>query len=147
MSDPLQIDFEVACTVDDAFAAWTERIDMWWPADHTVSGGPAEVIFEGRLGGRIYERTRQGDEHDWGVVTEWQPPRQLAYRWHLGSEPDSSTDVVVRFSTLDEETTRVEIEQTGWERLGDGASEMRNRNRAGWDSLIPLLRDAIQRGV
>jgi uncharacterized protein YndB with AHSA1/START domain len=147
MIDPLQISFEVSCTVDDAFAAWTERIGTWWPADHTVSGSPAEVIFEGRVGGRIYERTRQGVEHDWGVVTQWSPPRKLAYRWHLGSGPDSSTDVAVRFSTLDEETTKVEIEQTGWERLGSAAAELRNRNQAGWDSLIPRLRGVLEKGA
>jgi uncharacterized protein YndB with AHSA1/START domain len=147
MNDPLQISFEVACTVDDAFATWTERISVWWPADHTVSGSPAEVIFEGRVGGRIYERTRQGVEHDWGVVTQWSPPRRLAYRWHLGAGPDSSTDVAISFSTLDGETTKVEIEQTGWERLGNAATDVRKRNRAGWDSLIPRLRAALEKGA
>jgi uncharacterized protein YndB with AHSA1/START domain len=146
MNEPLQVRFEVACTVDDAFAAWTERIGTWWPADHTVSGDPADVVFEGRVGGRIYERTHQGEEHEWGVVTEWQPPQLLAYRWHLGRGPDTSTDVAVRFSTMDPETTRVEIEQTGWERLGNAAPEIRNRNREGWDSLIPPLRAALQKG-
>jgi hypothetical protein len=50
---------------------WTERIGTWWPADHTISGAPVAVVLEGRIGGRIYERTAQGGEHDCGVVTVW----------------------------------------------------------------------------
>ena len=81
--------------IDHAFAIWTQRIGTWWPADHTVSGDPAAVVLEGRVGGRIYERTRQGEEHDWGVVTDWRPPDQLSYRWHLGVGPEAATDVAV----------------------------------------------------
>ena len=146
MTEPLQISFEVACAVDDAFSTWTERIGTWWPADHTISGSLAEVIFEGRVGGRIYERTPQGEEHEWGVVTDWRPPKELGYRWHLGFGPESFTEVAVTFSQLDKDRTRVEIEQTGWERLGSAADEIRNRNRAGWDSLIPHLCAALERG-
>ena len=109
MTEPLQISFEVACTVDDAFSTWTERIGTWWPADHTISGSLAEVIFEGRVGGRIYERTPQGEEHEWGVVTDWRPPKELGYRWHLGFGPESFTEVAVTFSQLDKDLSLIHI--------------------------------------
>lgn len=60
MTDPFRISFEVGCDVDHAFATWTERTGTWWPADHTVSGAPTAVVLEGRVGGRIDERTAQG---------------------------------------------------------------------------------------
>ena len=34
-------------------------IGTWWPRDHTVSGARRDVVLEGGVGGRIYERTRR----------------------------------------------------------------------------------------
>jgi hypothetical protein len=147
MSEPLHFSFEVRCAADHAFATWTERIALWWPADHTVSGAPASVVLEGRLGGRIYERSERGEVHEWGVVTRWRPPDLLAYRWHLGVGSDRATDVAVSFHVIDAETTRVDVEQSGWERLGADASELRNRNRAGWESLVPHFRAVVEQGA
>ena len=136
----------MACGIDHAFATWTQRIATWWPDDHTVSGAPASVVIEGLVGGRIYERTPNGDEYDWGVVTAWRPPELIAYRWYLGVGADQATDVTIRFVRLHAEETRVEIEQSGWERLGAAAVELRDRNRGGWESLMPHFRAAVGHG-
>lgn len=78
MSDPLRVSFEAACAAPRAFELRTAEISRWWPADHTVSGEPdADVVLETRPGGRIFERTSSGAEHDWGEVTAWEPPRRL----------------------------------------------------------------------
>ena len=70
MTSPLRISFDVACPAEHAFALWTSRIGTWWPPDHTVTGEPGlAVVLEGGVGGRIYERTAAGTEHDWGQVT------------------------------------------------------------------------------
>jgi hypothetical protein len=50
MTSPLRLSFEVGCRPQAAFRLWTEAIGTWWPADHTVSGDPATVVFEGRVG-------------------------------------------------------------------------------------------------
>jgi hypothetical protein len=147
MTESLRFSFEVACAADHAFATWTERIATWWPADHTVSGDPAIVVFEGSEGGRIYERTQQGQEHDWGVVTAWRPPDLVAYRWHLAVDPSAATDVAITFVPLDAETTRVDIEQSGWERLGAAAADLRRRNQVGWESLVPHFRAGVEKGA
>ena len=78
------------------------------------------MILQQAVGGRIYERDAQGVEHDWGVVTAWEPPSRLAYTWHLGRDPDEATDVEIRFLAAGAGTTRVEIEHTGWERSATG---------------------------
>jgi len=147
VTEALRLSFEVACEADHAFATWTERIGAWWPADHTVSGSPATVVLEGREGGRIYERTQLGREHDWGIVTVWRPPDLVAYRWHLGGDAQAATDVSVRFVRLDAEMTRVEIQHSGWERLGPAAPDLRRRNIAGWESLVPHFRAAVEQGA
>ena len=51
-----------------------------------VVGTRLVVTFESRPGGRIFERTPEGVEHDWGEILAWEPPHRLAYRWHLGTD-------------------------------------------------------------
>ena len=65
--EPLELAFTVGCPPAHAFAVWTERTSLWWPKSHSVSADPQlTVTFEPREGGRVYERTPSGEEHDWG---------------------------------------------------------------------------------
>jgi uncharacterized protein YndB with AHSA1/START domain len=147
MTAPLVITFEVGCIAEHAFEVWTTRIATWWPADHSVSGNPDTVVLEPRVGGRLYERSSDGTEHEWGEVTQWEPPQRLAYRWHLGRDPRAATNVEIRFEDLGPATTRVVIEHSDWEQLGTDADQWRDRNRSGWESLLPHYRSAIEKGA
>ncbi|HEY7431105.1 MAG TPA: SRPBCC domain-containing protein [Streptosporangiaceae bacterium] len=146
MSSPLRMSFEVACSPEHAFRVWSAGFGTWWPADHTVTGKPEEVVLQSGVGGRIYERTADGAEHDWGEVTVWQPPTRLAYLWHLGRDRSGATEVEISFRAVDPATTRVEIEHRGWEQLGETGQEWRVRNQAGWQSLLPHFTAAIEKG-
>lgn len=138
MIDPIRLSFEVACPAHHAFDTWTAGIDRWWPADHTVTGqDDLTVVLEPRPGGRIFERTSEGIEHDWGEVTVWEPPERFGYLWHLRRDRADATDVLIRFVDRGDGTTRVEIEHGGWERLGAEGPPWRDRNHAGWASLLP----------
>ncbi len=138
MTDPLRISFEVACSCEHAFTMWTARLGSWWPPDHTVSrDADAAVVLQAGVGGRIYERTPTGDEHDWGEVTVWDPPARLGYLWHLGRDRNDATEVEIRFLESGDAVTRVEIEHRGWDRLGDEADTWRDRNQRGWRTLMP----------
>ena len=148
MSEPLRLSFDITCSPEHAFKVWTSRISAWWPADHTVSGqSDLDIVLEGGIGGRIYERTAEGVEHDWGEVTVWEPPSRLAYQWHLRQNRADATEVEIRFLTRGAAATRVEIEHRGWERLGAGGEEWRAQNRGGWDALLPHFRAAIEEGA
>lgn len=138
MIEPIRLAFDVGCPAAYAFDVWTARIDQWWPADHTVSTEPGlEVVLEGRRGGRIFERTAGGVEHDWGEVTIWEPPRRFGYLWHLRRDRADATEVEIRFIDRGDATTRVEIEHRGWEHLGAEAESWRDRNHGGWATLLP----------
>ena len=138
MTEPIRLAFEVACPPDHAFEVWTGRIGTWWPVDHTVSGEPGlAVVLEPRRGGRIYERTAAGVEHDWGEVTAWEPPGRFVYLWHIGRDRADATEVEIRFVDRGDATTLVEIEHRGWEALGDEADTWRARNGGGWATLLP----------
>jgi uncharacterized protein YndB with AHSA1/START domain len=136
--EPLRLTFEVGCPAEHAFDVWTSRISRWWPADHSVSGeNDLLVVLEGRLGGRIFERTSAGSEHEWVEVTVWEPPRRLVYLWHLRRDRADATEVEITFIDQGNSTTRVEIEHRGWERLGSQGADWRNANRNGWSTLLP----------
>ena len=88
MIEPLEFAFEVATGREHAFRTWTEKIDRWWPSTHSESGDPElTVVLEPRLGGRLYERTSAGVEHDWGRITLWEPPTRFGYSWHIRRPP------------------------------------------------------------
>jgi len=94
------------------------------------------LVFRAGLGGRIFERTPSGDEHDWGEVTVWNPPTQLGYLWHLRRDRADATEVEITFRPRGPQTL-VEIAHRGWERLGAGGPDWRERNRGGWSTLLP----------
>jgi len=144
--EPLRTEIAVACAAPHAFATWAERFGQWWPSGHSVSGDPVAVVFEPGVGGRIYERTADGGEIDWGEVVEWLPPRRLAYRWHIRRPPEQATLVEISFTATGTDSTRVEIVHTGWEALGAEAEaeSWRDANRGGWHGLLPHFVSACQ---
>ena len=147
MTAPLCLSFDVACSVEHAFTVWTSGISTWWPPDHTVTGtGDLVVVLQSGVGGRIYERTGAGVEHDWGEVTVWEPPSRLGYLWHLRRDRADATEVNIRFVARGDAATRIEIEHRGWERLGADGEQWRDRNRAGWQTLWPHFQTAIAQG-
>jgi uncharacterized protein YndB with AHSA1/START domain len=137
VTEPLRMSFTVDCPSGHAFDVWTARISRWWPADHTATGAAdSRVVLEGRVGGRIFERTAAGEEIAWGEVTAWEPPHRLVYRWHLRRDRADATEVEITFSDRDG-ATLVAIEHRGWERLGAAGADWRERNRSGWAGLLP----------
>ncbi len=138
MIEPLRLSYQLQCPASPAFAVWTTRIGVWWPKGHSASGDPATtVVLEPRLGGRIFERPTEGTEIDWGMVTQWDPPRCLGYTWHINRDPAQATDVALTFVELDKHTSRLDIFQTGWERLGIEGPTWREANSSGWAALMP----------
>ena len=148
MTPPLRFEFSVECPAPHAFSVWTSGIAAWWPADHTVTGEAGlDVVLEPVVGGRIFERTASGAEHDWGEVTVWEPPDRLAYRWFLRADRSDATDVAISFVAEGASRTRVEITHAGWERLGARGGAWRERNQQGWSTLLPHYRAAVGGGL
>lgn len=137
MTEPLRISIDLGCPADHAFSAWTERFGQWWPRSHSVTGDPAAIVLETRPGGRIYERTADGTEIDWGEVVAWDPPRSLSYLWHIRRDRADATDVTLRFVDVGGGASRLDIVHTGWERLGAEGDRWRQANQGGWAGLLP----------
>jgi hypothetical protein len=128
----------VRCGVDTAFRTWTEQINAWWPKGHSRSANPSTTVFlERRVGGRIYERTPEGVEHEWGEVTVWDPPDHFAYHWFLGSGSERPTRVDVHFIAHGDRSTRVDVRHQGPEFIGELWSRTSAVFDAAWDALLP----------
>jgi uncharacterized protein YndB with AHSA1/START domain len=144
MIEPFRLAFEVGASQDRAFDVYTREIDRWWPASHTQTGRPdLLIVMEDRPGGRIFERTPEGEEFEWGRVQVWEPPSRLVYSWHLRRDPAEWTEVEIVFRPLRDDATRVEIEHRGWERLGVKGQEQRDMHGSGWGTLLPHYERAV----
>jgi uncharacterized protein YndB with AHSA1/START domain len=76
-------------------------------------------------------------------VLAWEPPRRLAYLWHIYGPREDATEVEVTFAP-EGDATAVTIVHRGWERLGARGPDLRGGNRQGWAGLLPLYRRAVQ---
>jgi hypothetical protein len=132
---PLIVEFEVQASPEHAFDTWVRRAAMWWPRGHTMTADPVAIVFEPRVGGRIYEVGPAGEEHPWGEVVAWDRPGRVEYLWHLFFPKSQATRVVVTFEGA-AHFTRVRIEQTGWDELGDAAVVRRHRTVVGWGAAV-----------
>lgn len=133
----------VAAPPERAFHVFTEGIGTWWPL-HTYSVDPESAdtaVMEGRVGGRIFERTPGGEEHTWGKVTAWEPPNRVVFTWHPGREEESAQEVEVTFTPAGGDT-RVELAHYGWEKLGERMAETASGYDKGWDTVIALYAEA-----
>jgi hypothetical protein len=118
-----------------AFEVWTRHVGRWWPlAEHSVSKTDATgCVIEAGVGGRLYETSRTGEEHIWGKVTVWEPPRRLAHSWHPGRQMSERTMVLVMFTPLGTNRTRLTLTHSGWR---EGQEERRAMYHTGWDRVL-----------
>jgi uncharacterized protein YndB with AHSA1/START domain len=127
----------VECTPEHAFRVFTEQVGDWWPLEkYSIYGEDvAGAWFEPGADGRIVERSKAGDESNWGEILIWEPPTRVAFTWHPGSAPDEpSTEVELRFIAVGD-ATRVELEHRGWEALAK-PEETRNGYDQGWPAVL-----------
>lgn len=128
--------------VEQAFETFTRQIGSWWPAKtHTIfKDRLQEIVFDERAGGRVYERSADGEEGDWADVLAWEPPARFVLRWRVN--PDRGpTELEVRFSA-EGDRTRVDLEHRGWDQVGD--VDGRADYDSGWDYVLGHFVDSDQ---
>ena len=119
-----------------AFELFTAGIASWWPRDtHSYAGERVtDVVFEGAVGGRVYEVADEG-EQDWGRVVEFDPPRGFRLEWLIGGA--SGSEVCVTFAP-EGAGSRVELVHDGFK-----ADGVRDDYAGGWDVVLaPFARAA-----
>jgi uncharacterized protein YndB with AHSA1/START domain len=136
----------VSVPVERAFEVFTAEIGTWWPLrTHAVDTERSEtVVMEGRVGGRLYERTPSGEEHVWGTLVDWDPPNRIVYSWHPGRGEETAQEVEITF-TPQGDGTRVDIRHYGWEKPGDRLEDTIASYQEGWDKVIASYAQAAER--
>ena len=119
--------------IERAFSVFTDDIGSWWNPDHHILEGElAEMVFEPRVGGHVYDRGVDGSECRWARVLAYDPPDRVVFSWdintawQLETDPDKTSEVEVRFLAEGAGRTRVELEHRNLDRHGDGWEQMRD---------------------
>ena len=137
MLDPLIYTIEVPCSQEKAFGVFVNDMASWWPLDKRsmslMDGGkPAKSVrVDAKEGGRIVEIGHDDTEYHWGTIRSYDPYDLIGMHFHMGL-PEAESLVEVRFTSLENERTRVELTHSNWEAYGDMAEMMRGGYDSGW---------------
>jgi len=142
---PVRASIVVEAPVERAFETFTNDMLSWWPQDHhIVEGEVAQMVFEPRVGGDVYDVTTDGRRCRWARVLAYDPPERVAFswdvdpRWEIETDPARISEVEVRFAAEGPDRTRVELEHRHLERHGEGWEGMHGAvdSPAGWSSTL-----------
>ena len=147
MSDPhttyVQTSILVEVPVDRAFSVFTEDIGSWWPPEHHILQSElAQMVFEPRQGGHVFDRGVDGSECHWARVLVYEPPERVVFSWNINlawqieDDPSKVSEVEVTFSSETPGRTRVTLEHRHIDRHGDGWEQIRDAvgSPEGWST-------------
>ena len=143
----------VEAPIERAFSVFTEGMATWWNPDHHILEGElAEMVFEPRVGGHIYDRGTDGSECRWARVLAYDPPERLVFSWDISpqwkveTDPERTSEVEVRFVAETAERTRVELEHRNLDRHGNGWENMRGAvgSPGGWPDGLRRYAEAVR---
>jgi uncharacterized protein YndB with AHSA1/START domain len=153
--DSVRVTVSVPVPPTVAFEVFTLETDSWWrrgPVYRVAGRHPGTLVFEPRLGGRLFEQYDAGDgprTHVTGTITAWSPPDHLAFEWRGANfAPGEVTCVDVRFVAT-ATGTRVELEHKGFAALrpdhpvrhGNPPAEFVAELGRWWGSLLMTMRE------
>jgi len=144
--EPVRKSVVVRRPLDETFTLFTDRLDAWWPLHtHSIAADTFDnrvtaeaIVFEKRPGGRVLERMSDGTEAPWGRILAWEPPARFVMSWKPTLEEGPSTEVEVRFTSVDQDHTRIDLVHRGWELLGRD-DPRRAGYDAGWAALFEVF--------
>lgn len=144
----------VEAPIDRAFKVFTDDIGSWWPEDHHILQAPlAEMVFEPRVGGHVYDRGTDGSECRWARVLAYEPPNRVVFSWdittawQLETDPEKTSEIEVRFTAEAPDRTLVELEHRNIDRHGEGWEKMREAvgSPGGWLRGLEALAERLKR--
>jgi len=149
----VQTSIVVEAPIERAFSVFTDGIGSWWPADHHILQAElAEMVFEPREGGHVYDRGADGSECRWARVLAYEPPSRVVIswdidtHWQLETDPEKTSEVEVRFVAETADRTRVELEHRRLEHHGEGWEQMRDAvgSPGGWSRGLGQFAEAAR---
>jgi uncharacterized protein YndB with AHSA1/START domain len=137
---PVRKELELPCRPADAFRMFTQELGQWWPLrSHSLFGEQSRgCAMDLERGGELYEIDPAGARHAWGTIQVWEPPGRLVFTFHPGRDAATAGTVEVRFSPSGS-GSRVVLEHSGWELLGERGAELRQGYDQGWGEVFGRL--------
>lgn len=148
----IHVQVVVEAPQERAFRVFTERFDRIKPREHNMLRVDiAQSVFEPRAGGRVYDRGVDGSECQWARVLAYEPPDRIVFtwdispQWQIETDPEHSSEVVVRFIAETPERTRVELEHRNLHRHGAGWEGLREgvRGDQGWPLYLGRFAEQV----
>jgi uncharacterized protein YndB with AHSA1/START domain len=148
----VQTSIVVDAPIERAFSVFTAEIGTWWPPEHHILQAElAEMVFEPRQGGHVYDRGVDGSECRWARVLVYEPPNRfviswdISLAWQLEPDPARTSEVEVRFVPEGPQRTRVELEHRHLDRHGTGWEQMRDAvgSPEGWAVGLRRFADRV----
>ncbi len=143
----------VDAPIEKAFDVFTNGIGTWWPSEHHILQAElAEMVFEPRVGGHVYDRGVDGSECHWARVLAYDPPNRVVFswdinpRWELEADPEKTSEIEVRFRSQGPDQTRVDLEHRNLSRHGEGWEAMRAAvDEGGWQRVLEAFAEVVRR--
>jgi uncharacterized protein YndB with AHSA1/START domain len=143
----------VRAPVERAFTVFTEEMASWWDPDHHLVAELERMVFEPRVGGRIYDVATDGSECTWARVLAFEPPHRLVFswdispRWQIETDHAKTSEVEVTFVAESDQTTRVELAHRHLNRHGEGWEGERDAvgSPGGWPGGLRRFADHVGR--
>jgi uncharacterized protein YndB with AHSA1/START domain len=134
---PIRRSVWVSWTPEAAFRRFTAEFGEWWPAySHSIGGSRVRrIVFECRVGGRIFEEHRDGTRFRWGTVTALESPRRVAFTWHAAYDEQDAQQVEITF-VPERAGTRVVLVSSGWEKMGAKARSSHGGYGMTWTAVL-----------
>jgi uncharacterized protein YndB with AHSA1/START domain len=145
----------VEAPVDKAFKVFTEDFGRFKPPEHNLLGVEiAETVFEGRVGGSLYDRGVDGSECRWARILAYEPPNRVVLSWDISpywqieTDLDKTSEFEVRFVAETPGRTRVELEHRNLDRHGDGWEGVREGvdGDQGWPLYLQRYTELFSEG-
>jgi len=144
---------EVDAPIERAFHLFTDNISSWWdPEHHILRAELAEMVFEPRVGGYVYDRGVDGSECRWARVFAYEPPHRfviswdISAQWQLRDRPRQGERGRGALPPGGPERTRVELEHRNLERHGEGWEGMRDAlgSPGGWPAGLRAFAERLK---
>ena len=143
----------VNAPIEEAFRVFTDRFGDFKPPEHNLLGAAlVETVFEGKVGGHIYDRAEDGSECHWARILAYEPPSRVVFSWDISPtwQPEqnleNTSEVEVRFTAEGPARTRVDLEHRHLDRHGPGWEHVRDgvEGADGWPLYLDRFATLLQ---
>lgn len=139
-ASPIRHSLELPSDTATAFDMFAPQMGQWWRSHSSFGDQLAGVEVEPRVGGAVRFVSVDGERHQWGTVTAWEPGAHYAQTFTLAHDPDFPSEIRARF-TATPRGCRLDFEHGGWT---PGNASRRN-HFGDWPQILAGYADYVAR--